>query len=211
MIYLVVGLIGAILMFSGDMLLYYDPNDFNYKAGDGQEIKMKAIKEVMGKVSTKRLMVGGMLGPISAFLYCVGFYHILFICNEQTLLIGKIAFFLLCFGIIIGGAYHSHCVYLGLLAKDQYEESLVIVGNYFQKMVFLLYIAEALGFGIHAGIIVTGNSLLPRWMFLFTPIVLFLLKPIVARLPKGIKVIISGGWSNLISVIYYALAIFCLL
>ena len=33
MIYLVVGLIGAILMFSGDMLLYYDPNDFNYKAG----------------------------------------------------------------------------------------------------------------------------------------------------------------------------------
>ena len=94
-------------------------------------------------------------------------------------------------------------------------------------MVFLLYIAEALGFGIHAGLIVTGNTLLPRWMFLlisqedpiwnsgggnsFTPIILFLLKPVVARLPKGIRVIISGEWSNLISVIYYALAIICLL
>jgi hypothetical protein len=40
-------------------------------------------------------------------------------------------------------------------------------------------------------------------MFLLSPGVLFLLKPVVGRLPKGIRIIISGGWTNLISVIYY--------
>jgi hypothetical protein len=41
-------------------------------------------------------------------------------------------------------------------------------------------------------------------MFLLSPGMLFLLKPFVARLPKGIRVIISGGWTNLISVIYFS-------
>ena len=34
--------------------------------------------------------------------------------------------------------------------------------------------------------------------------VLFLLKPVVGRLPKGVRINVSGGWTNLISVIYYA-------
>ena len=41
------------------------------KRRGNQDIKMKVIKEVMGKVLTKRIMVGGMLRPISAFLYYV--------------------------------------------------------------------------------------------------------------------------------------------
>ena len=39
---------------------------------------------------------------------------------------------------------------------------------------------------------------------LLSPGILFLLKPAVGRLPKGVCVIISGGWTNLISVICYA-------
>ena len=54
------------------------------------------------------------------------------------------------------------------------------------------------------GIIKEGKTVLPRWMFLLSPGILFLLKPIVGRLPKGIRIIVSGGWTNLISVIYYA-------
>ena len=40
---------------------------------------------------------------------------------------------------------------------------------------------------------------------------LFLLKPAVGRLPKGIRIIISGGWTNLISVIYYAAVLIAVL
>ena len=57
-----------------------------------------------------------------------------------------------------------------------------------------------------------GKTVLPRWMFLLSPGILFLLKPIVGRLTKGIRIIVSGGWTNLISVIYYAavLIVLCL-
>ncbi len=70
-------------------------------------------------------------------------------------------------------------------------------------MIYLVvYIAEGIGFLLLAGIIVTGNSILPRWAVLASPLFLMLLKPLVVRLPKGVRVIVSGGWSNLISVIY---------
>lgn len=165
--------------------------------------------EVMGKVSPKRLLAGGFIGPVAAFLYCVGFYHIIFISNENVKGVAIAAFLFSCLGIIAGGAYHSHCAYLGLLAKDKYKDARNIVMQYFQKMILIVYIAEGIGFVLLAGIIVTGNSILPRWVFWTSPLILMLLKPLVVRLPKGVRVIVSGGWSNLISVIYYAVAIGC--
>ena len=60
-------------------------------------------------------------------------------------------------------------------------------------------------------LIATGKTVLPRRMFLLSPGMLFLLKPAVGRLPKGIRIIISGGWTNLISVIYYAAVLIAVL
>ena len=149
-------------------------------------------------------MAGGMIGPVAAFLYCIGFYHIVLMANEQSHTFAMVAFLLSCFGIFTGGAYHSHCAYLGLLGDDQYRNALNTASKYFQKLPLILYAGEGIGFVLLAFLIVTGNTVLPRWMFLLSPEILFLLKPVVGRLPKGIRIIVSGGWTNLISVIYYA-------
>ena len=114
------------------------------------------------------------------------------------------AFLLSCFGIITGGAYHSHCAYLGLLGDGRDRDALNTVAKYFQKLPLILYAGEGLGFLLLIFLIATGKTELPRWLFLLSPGILFLLKPIVGRLPKGIRIIVSGGWTNLISVIYYA-------
>ena len=42
MLYVIVGLIGAMLMFCGDMTLYFTPEDFDYNAGSDQN-KMQAV------------------------------------------------------------------------------------------------------------------------------------------------------------------------
>ena len=110
----------------------------------------------------------------------------------------------LCLGIIAGGAYHSHCAYLGLLGDDKYTNSRNIVLKYFSKLAFVLYGGEGIGFLLLIILIVTGNTMLTRWFFIITPGMLFMLKPLVSRLPKGVRVIIFGGWSNLISVIYFS-------
>lgn len=71
-----IGLAGALLMFAGDMLLYYTPEDFACGPKRSAEEKINSLIDVMKGMSTRRIMAGGMVGPIAAFLYCVGFDHI---------------------------------------------------------------------------------------------------------------------------------------
>lgn len=204
MIYIVIaGLAGALLMFAGDMLLYYTPEDFAYNSQSSSAEKIQAIVDVMKELPTKRVMAGGMIGPIAAFLYCVGFYHMVLITDERMKTFAVAAFLLSCFGIITGGAYHSHCAYLGLLGEDRFADALKAVETYFQKMPLMYYAGEGIGFLLLAVLIVSGHTILPRWMFLLSPGILFLLRSAVGCLPKGIRIIVSGGWTNLISVIYY--------
>lgn len=206
-----IGLAGALLMFAGDMLLYYTPEDFACGPKSSAEERINAIIDVMKELPAVRVMAGGMIGPIAAFLYCIGFYHIVLMTNEQTYTLAMAAFLLSCFGIIIGGAYHSHCAYLGLLGDDGGRNALNAAMKYFQKMPLILYAGEGIGFLLLIFLIVTEKTVLPRWIFLLCPGMLFLLKPAVSRLPKGARVIISGGWMNLISVIYYSAVLIAIL
>ena len=108
---ILIGLLGSFLMFLGDMILYYDPNDY-----DGRDT-INSIIGIMKNVSTKRLYLGGLLGPISAFIYCIGFYHIVLSCQENYLSLACFVFLINIFGMILGGAYHIQCAYLGLLSR----------------------------------------------------------------------------------------------
>jgi hypothetical protein len=212
MIYVVlVGLAGAFLMFAGDMLLYYTPEDFAYDSKSSSAEKIQAIVAVMKRLPAKRVMVGGMIGPVSAFLQCVGFYHIVLMADNGMKSLAMAAFLFSCFGMIAGGAYPRHCAYLGLLGDDRFREALAVVETYFQKLPLFYYVGNGIGFLLLAILIVLGHTLLPRWMFLLSPGILFLLRPAVARLPKGIRIIVSGGWTNWISVLYYLAVLLAIL
>ena len=64
---ILIGLLGSFLMFLGDMTLYYDPDDY-----DGKDT-INSIAGIMKNASIKRLYIGGLLGPIGAFIYSIGF------------------------------------------------------------------------------------------------------------------------------------------
>lgn len=210
MIYIMTGLLGALLMFAGDMLLYYTPEDFDYEPDRNQNV-IQAVVNVMKTLPAGRVSLGGVLGTVASFLYCIGFYHIIVITDNAWKLMAYVAFFASCLGIISGGAYHTHCAYLGLLGDDRYTEAREIAINYFSKLIWIMYIGEGIGYFLLVFLIVTNHTILPQWTFLLTPGILFLLKKPLRRLPKGIRVIISGGWSNLISVIYYIAVMVCVL
>ena len=184
-------------MFLGDMILYYDPNDY-----DGNDT-INSIIGIMKSVSIKRLYTGGLLGPICAFIYCIGFYHIVLGMQEKYLNLAWFVFLINIFGMILGGAYHIQCAYLGLLSR--YENK----GAFDEFLKFLKFQAKIV-FGIMASaniaitlIILFGLTIFPRWQALFTPIFLLIFSPLAERLPKGIHMLIRGGWFNLIYFIYY--------
>ena len=194
---ILIGLLGSFLMFLGDMTLYYDPNDYN-----GKDI-INSIIGIMKNVSIKRLYLGGLLGPICAFIYCIGFYHIVLETQEKYLTIGWFVFLINVFGMILGGAYHIQCAYLGLLSRHQNK------GAFDEFLKFLKFQAKIV-FGIMAIanialalIILFGFTVFPGWQALFTPIFLLIFTPLAERLPKGLHMIIRGGWFNLIYFIYY--------
>lgn len=200
-ILMVVGLCGAILMFIGDMTLYYNKEDYI------GAISLEPIINIMKKESRRRLYIGGMLGPIAAFFYCVGYYHLVLMMNEKYQILGWICFLINCLAIICGGAYHSHFAYLGLIGRYDAKEALEEVKKYMNIQKTVAFGLQGIGFLMMAILIAFKWTVFPRWMFLVTPGILFLLVPLTRKLPKGLHMIISGGWTNLISVIYYAVAL----
>ena len=67
LVLLALGLLGSILMFAGDMLLYFTPGAYDM---DGT---LKPYMRIMRDVPAGRVRVGGALGPVSAFFYVLGF------------------------------------------------------------------------------------------------------------------------------------------
>lgn len=65
-----IGLLAALTMLCGDMLLYFTKEPFQV---DGT---LKPYIGIMRRLPNWRLRLGGLLGPIAAFLYCIGFYQI---------------------------------------------------------------------------------------------------------------------------------------
>ena len=194
---ILIGFFGSFLMFLGDMTLYYDPNDY-----DGKDA-INSVIGIMKNVSIKRLYLGGLLGPICAFIYCIGFYHIVLSIQEEYLNLAWFVFLINIFGMILGGTYHIQCAYLGLLSK--YKNN----GAFDEFLKFLKFQAKIV-FGIMAIaniaialIILFGLTVFPRWQALFTPIFLLIFTPLAERLPKGLHMIIRGGWFNIIYFIYY--------
>ena len=52
-------------------------------------------------------------------------------------------------------------------------------------------------------LVVTKKTILPAWMAALMLGILFLLEPLVRKLPKGLHMVICGGFSNIIFVVYY--------
>ena len=194
---ILIGLFGSFLMFLGDMILYYDHNDY-----DGKDT-INNIIGIMKNVSIKRLYIGGLLGPICAFIYCIGFYHIVLSIQEEYLNVAWFVFLINIFGMILGGTYHIQCTYLGLLSRHENKGAFDEFLKFLKLQAKIVFSIMALANIAIALIILFGLTVFPRWQALFTPIFLLLFTPLTGRLPKGLHMIIRGGWFNIIYFIYY--------
>ena len=134
------GLLGALLMFCGDMLLYFTSDEYER---DGTQ---KPLITIMKKIPDWRLKAGGIIGPIASFLYCLGFSHLVFLFHEPKFELAVVTFSTLCLGIVIGGTYHSHWAYIGLLAKKEDGAGVDVVLSFSSVFSRLLYLFEAVGY-----------------------------------------------------------------
>ena len=94
-----IGIVASLLMFTGDMLLYFTTENF---ANRHDELLLS-----MGSVSFGRLVAGGLLGPLPALLYIVGTYHLYLRTQKPYRRSARVMFAIFAAGWMVDGAYHG--------------------------------------------------------------------------------------------------------
>lgn len=197
--FLLIGLSASLLMFAGDMLLYFTTGPYEVT----KNRNMTPIVEIMSAVPDWRLRLGGIIGPVAAFFHCIGFYHLILLISSEyrPMAVGIACLFGL--GIIVGGVYHSQCSYLGLIGKTGNSDALEQVEQNLKYMALLVFALPAVSCLLLVFCILAGHTTAPQALVLFTPVPVFFLRYLWRLLPQPFKIVLYGGWSSLIYAVYY--------
>ena len=195
------GILGSILFIFGDLLYNHVPGSKNSPA-----IKMSRMPE-------SRLLNAGTLGLVGCRFYSLASLHLYMAfrpAGDIFAFIFWLAFAatMICYGI-------SHTAYFAIAAGARVAaklgseaESGGKLGNaFFQRLVYITYIPVAISSLMMLYGIVAGRSLYPRWMVIFLPIVIYLLKTPVTRILKGhVKELINDSYDNIVLFVFYVLS-----
>lgn len=99
------GIVGAVLMFAGDMLYYYSPN-----------VEQSFI-ETMGSVPPWRLLLGGMMAPVACWFLALGSGQVYLALRPAGKVVALVAFGSFAAVMIFYGLYHAAYASLGFGAQ----------------------------------------------------------------------------------------------
>lgn len=195
------GVIGSILFILGDLL-------YNHVPGSTDSFIVK-----MSKHPEARLLNAGMLGMFGCWFYTMASLHVYLAFRPVGELFAFIL--LLAFAATMIGYGIGHTAYFAIAAGAQVAvklgsdaESGGKLGNtFFQRTVKITYIPVIIFSLIMIYGIVAGKSLYPRWMVVFLPIFIYLLKTPIMRILKGrLKEMINDSYDNLVLLVFYVLS-----
>lgn len=197
-----IGIAASLLMFAGDMLLYFTTETFANMHDE--------LLPSMGRVSFGRLVAGGLLGPLAAVLYVVGLYHLYLRTRKPYWGFARLMYAFFALGHVVGGAYHAFFPAFGIVsAQGQLEliEPLTAYTGYLAAIAFLLM---AVGWAIFTVITLRRGNNYPRWTLLFNPLFTVWLIFLWQYLPAPFEVVMAGGWFNLIHTLFFAASLLSL-
>jgi hypothetical protein len=195
------GIIGSMLFILGDLLYNHVPGSKNSPA-----VKMSRLPE-------SRLLNAGTLGLVGCWFYTMASLHLYLAFRPAGDLFAFI--FLLAFAATMIGYGIGHTAYFSIAtgaraAADHGSEaeSGGKLGNtFFQRLVTITYIPVAIFSLMMIYGIATGRSMYPRWMLIFLPIVIYLLKTPVIRILTGrVKEIINDSYDNFVLFVFFILS-----
>ena len=198
------GLIGALLMFTGDMLLY---GHF----GSGAEF-ISRYKTVITEASSLRLYLAGALGPVAAIFYLIGVSH-LYMRLQPARAVVRIATSLAFAAMfVIAGAVHAvwaaYALVLRGVARGQASTDLETVMGAYLDLVYKM--AEIVGYPsalLLFVLVLMRRTTYPRWSAFLNPGLIVLASSLVVFLPAPIGAPIVGGLFNLAFVVFFALSL----
>ena len=191
------GILGGLLLFAGDMLFYYDSSSTNFLLN-------------MGNASDSRIIWSGITALVAAWFYVIGVGQVYMAFQPVKPLVRIIVVF--CFASImisygiIHGAYLAIATTAKLAVVNQLdiEASTALAYKANQALRNIIYPI----FGIVSILFIyqvwRRKTLYPRWMILFFPAIPFVVQGVLEPLLTGKwRIIILGGFLNLIMVVFF--------
>lgn len=195
---LAIGLVGSLVMFAGDMLLYFTSGAYDM---DGT---LGPYARIMRDLPEGRVRLGGLLGPVAAFLYIFGFAGLpALAAGELSWLMWAVAA-LLSFALICGGAYHAQYPYLAIAARSEDGSAVERVAGTIMVLQRMATVPMYVAFVLLGVLIVAGRTVLPPWAVALTPLVTSFLGFAWLHAPQPARCVLFGGWSNLVFTIMFA-------
>lgn len=191
------GILGSLIMFSGDMLLYYEPVS-------GLEYDSVAR---MSTMPIERLIAGGIAGPIASVFSIIGSYLLYLVFKSVNKFLAKILF--VCFAIlfIVAGVYHAmfaNLGFVGRLPETLQAQQLSFLKTYLKSLYNLIFICGTIWTVILFYLVIFKKTLYPKWILFFTPTILILLaQSLKDYIPYPLGAIIYGGWINLCFMLFF--------
>ena len=163
------GLLAAVLVGVGEYLLHYDPLARFAEGGFG----------FMQGISDHRTTIGHFFGVFGATLYIVGSFHIYLMLRAANQRVAFMAFLVTAFGFIVGAVWiGSRASISALMQLPQTPEVVHLVELYdlrYETLLSVIRITTLILSIIFIWLTLTGRSNYPRWMAIFSPIVLILM------------------------------------
>ena len=168
-----VGILAAALTGTGEFLLHFSAAG-NY-ADDGQYTFLLDVPEW-------RLTWGHFIGVLGAPLYLVGMWHIYLGLKSYSQKMAFILFLIGSYGFVVGAVWIGSRASIALLvqanAAAPSEMLQSLIDNYVLHSESLLQVVRGTTLLTSLGyiaMVLTGKTLYPRWMAVFSPVVLLIL------------------------------------
>ena len=204
------GILGALLLFAGDMLLLgHWGAAADFRAG---------MLELIRSAPVERIWAGGLLGPVAGALLVAGFWQV---CQGVKVPAGWAAramfglFLLFAVGL---AAIHSVWAVFELLIRScvdgaaggapaACQAQADAVQAYMRVSLLGLAVPGAVASVILAVLVLRGRTQWPRWAVLANPLVLVaVLLPAFAGAPAPIGAVLLGGSASILLLVFFVVA-----
>jgi Family of unknown function (DUF6796) len=200
-----VGVAGGLLMFSGDMLFYG-----HWGAGSNfHEGMIAAVRQA----SDQRLFAGGLVGPVAACLFIVGFWHIFLNVEPKAPTSARVVFLSLTALMVCGSSVHALWTPYGLALKHCYGQGapcpdlVAAIRSYWNAAYDLSAVPGYVGFLLLIVLVLLGRTRYPRWTAMANPAVLLLFEPLAEKGPAPWGAVLTGGFTNLSFVTFFVVSL----
>lgn len=199
------GVIAGLLMFSGDMLFYGH-------WGSGANFHQGMIATVR-QACDQRLFTGGLIGPVAACLFIVGFWHVFLNLEPRAPAAARVVFLSLSAFMVGGSAVHALWTPYGLALKYCYGQEapcsqlIEVIRSYWTAAYKLTAVPAYFGFILLIALVLVGRTRYPRWTVIANPAILLLLEPLAERGPAPWGAVLSGGFTNLSFVVFFLISV----